>query len=175
MDQLKFVKSEIFEICLSRSHHIKFFKGCLPQISLGPFLNILPHIMIIILPANWVSFFHTCACWTNKRFFYKQSLLFNSASVLLNFFINWASNVACVLLNTYNHHYVETLCIFNIFVSISRPRSIYVVSMWSIFHFQPHFYSVNHIISVKQMHLFFVRFLEYLQLLLNDNLDEECE
>ena len=25
-------------------HHFKFFKGCLPQILLGPFLNTLPHM-----------------------------------------------------------------------------------------------------------------------------------
>ena len=28
---------------LGRSYHFKFFKGCLPQISLGPFLNTLTH------------------------------------------------------------------------------------------------------------------------------------
>ena len=35
-------------VCLSRPHHFKFFKGCLPQISLGPFLNTLSHIGIIL-------------------------------------------------------------------------------------------------------------------------------
>ena len=34
---------------------------------------------------------------------------FNLNSVLFNFFMNWASNVAYVLLNTYKHHHVETL------------------------------------------------------------------
>ena len=32
-------------ICLSRSCHFKFFKGCLSQISLGPFLNTLSHLI----------------------------------------------------------------------------------------------------------------------------------
>ena len=64
------------------------------------------------------------------------TLFFNSASMLLNFFMNWASNVVWVFLNTYNHHYTETHFIFSIFVSICRPRSIYAVSMWSLFHFQ---------------------------------------
>ena len=36
-------------ICLGRPYHFKFFKGCLPQILLGPFLNtltdlFLPHV-----------------------------------------------------------------------------------------------------------------------------------
>ena len=32
------------KLCLSRPYHFKFFKGCLPQVVLGPFLNTLPHI-----------------------------------------------------------------------------------------------------------------------------------
>ena len=36
MDQVKFD--------LSRLYHFKVFKGCLPQILLGPFLNTLTHI-----------------------------------------------------------------------------------------------------------------------------------
>ena len=31
-------------VCLSRPYHFKFLKGCLPQISHGPFLNTLTHI-----------------------------------------------------------------------------------------------------------------------------------
>ena len=30
------------KVCLSRLYHFKFFKGCLRQISLGPFVNTLP-------------------------------------------------------------------------------------------------------------------------------------
>ena len=52
--------------------------------------------------------------------YYKQ-LLINSASVLLNVFINWASNVTLVLLNTYKHHHTKELYIFTIFVSMSGP------------------------------------------------------
>ena len=33
-------------VCLARPYHFKFFKGCLPQILLGPFLDILPHITL---------------------------------------------------------------------------------------------------------------------------------
>ena len=28
---------------------VKFFKGCLPQIWLGPFLNILTHILVVLV------------------------------------------------------------------------------------------------------------------------------
>ena len=67
-------------------------------------------------------------------FFNKQWMFFNSASVLLNFFMNWASNVAQVAFNTNKHHHTETLfASFTIFVAMSRPRSIYVLSMWPIF------------------------------------------
>ena len=33
-------------VCLGRPHHFKFFKGCHPQILVGPFLNTLTHIFI---------------------------------------------------------------------------------------------------------------------------------
>ena len=49
---------------------------------------------------------------------------FNSASVLLNIFINWASNVASVLLNAYKHHHTWALHIFAIFVSVSTPAIV---------------------------------------------------
>ena len=76
----------------------------------------------------------------------------------LVFFMNIASNVTYVLLNTYNHNYAETHFIFSIFVSMPTPRSIYVISMWSIFIFSLIFIVINLIISFKQTHLFFVHF-----------------
>ena len=33
-------------ICLNRPYHFKFCKGCLPNILLCPFLNILPHLQL---------------------------------------------------------------------------------------------------------------------------------
>ena len=54
-----------------------------------------------------------------------------------------------------------------------RPRSIYVVSFYFVFDFQPHFIAMNHITSLKQTHLFFVHFLEYLLLFLDDNVNEK--
>ena len=36
-------------ICQSRPYHFKFFKGCLPQMLLGPFLNTLTQMIIRFL------------------------------------------------------------------------------------------------------------------------------
>ena len=104
-----------------------------------------------------------------------SNAFFNSASVLLNFYMNRASNVAKVLLKTYNHQYAKIHFIFSIFVSMTRPRFSYVVSMWSIFHFQPHFhrhYSHN---LIKIDTLVFCTFLEYFVLFLDNYVDEEIE
>ena len=47
MEQLKFV-----EDWLSRPYHFKFFKGCLPQILLGPFLNSWTHLIVSTMIAH---------------------------------------------------------------------------------------------------------------------------
>ena len=44
----KVFKSGPSKICLGRPYPFKFFKGCLPQILLGPLLNTLSHIIFII-------------------------------------------------------------------------------------------------------------------------------
>ena len=33
-------------VCLNRTYHFKFFKGCLPQILLGIFLNTFSHLFL---------------------------------------------------------------------------------------------------------------------------------
>ena len=53
----------------------------------------------------------------------KDTRFFNSASVLLDFFTNRASNVTYVLLNKYKHCHTETLFIFSVFLSMSRTTS----------------------------------------------------
>ena len=78
-----------------------------------------------------------------------------------------------MLLNTYNPDYTETQLIFRIFVSISRPKTVYRI-FESIFIFSLIFIVINHITSEKQTHLFFVRFLEYLPFL-DGNVNEESE
>ena len=52
----------------------------------------------------------------------------------------------------HNDHHTGTCFIFSIFVSMSWPSSIYVVSMWSIFIFSLIFITINHTISLKQTH-----------------------
>ena len=34
-------------VCLSRVYPLKFFNGCFPQISLGPFLNTLSYVTFV--------------------------------------------------------------------------------------------------------------------------------
>ena len=46
MDQVKFVEDSLSDRI--RPYHFKLFKGYLPQILLGSFLNNLTHIMIMI-------------------------------------------------------------------------------------------------------------------------------
>ena len=69
MDQVKFVYS-------SRSYPFKFFKGCLRQILLGPFLNTLPQIYFYMIPnikyagvikQNYISIYIT---WRPLFFWY---------------------------------------------------------------------------------------------------------
>ena len=72
-----------------------------------------------------------------------------------------------------NHHLNETHFKFSIFITMSWPSSIYVVSTGSIFIFTLIFSTINHIISLKQRHLIFTHFLEYLILVLDDNMDEK--
>ena len=55
---------------------------------------------------------------SNCTRFLKKQRFFNSATVLLNFFINQASNVAQVFLSTFNPYHTERHFIFGIFVSM---------------------------------------------------------
>ena len=47
-------------ICLDRPYHFKLFKGGLPQILLGPFLNTLTHLMLMS-HITWVAFLNPLA------------------------------------------------------------------------------------------------------------------
>ena len=60
-------------------------------------------------------------------------------------------------------------------LSMSMLRLIYVLYCNLLFIFSLIFVVINHTTSLEQTHLFFVRFLEYLLLLLDDNADEESE
>ena len=43
-------------MCLSRPYYVKFFKGCLPQVLLGSFLNTLSHIFVYERVYMWITF-----------------------------------------------------------------------------------------------------------------------
>ena len=48
-DQVTFVEDRLEKVlsnmtCLNRPYHLKFFKGCLPQMLLGPLLNIFSQL-----------------------------------------------------------------------------------------------------------------------------------
>ena len=50
--------------------------------------------------------------------YFISNAFFNSALVLLTFFMNWGSYIAQVLLNTYKHDHTETLFIYTFSVSM---------------------------------------------------------
>ena len=56
---------------------------------------------------------------------------------------------------------------------MSRPMSLCRNFFYLFFISSLIFIAINHITSLKQTHLFFVYFLEYLQLFLDDNLGQE--
>ena len=71
--------------------------------------------------------------------FVASNAFFKSASVLLNFFMNWAWNVAwCCLIHTSIitvwHICIWTQINLDLFMTWYRPVSICVVYIWSVFH-----------------------------------------
>ena len=58
---------------------------------------------------------------------------------------------------------------------MSRPKSIYVISLWLFFIFSIIFIVIDDMTSFKHNYLLFVHVLEYLLLFLDDNVDKESE
>ena len=73
--------------------------------------------LIVILSMHFLPFrfFSTYLEWC-ARFLYKQHFLSTQPQVLLNSFMNSASDVASVLFTAHNHHHTETHFPFSIFV-----------------------------------------------------------
>ena len=78
-----------------------------------------------------------------------------------------------MLLSTYNHNYTEVhfyiqyiyMCpCLSLRLFLSYLCHLFVLSLWSIFHFQPHLL----VTSFRQTYLFFIHFLD-----LGDNVDGE--
>ena len=145
-----------------------------PQVSWGQKINNLRKgdfpVAICLFKINNGDTRKTCGIHA----FLHETLFFNSASVLLNFFMNWAPDVAWVLLIAHNHHHTVTSYICYI-VLMSSPSFIYVVSMWSIFFiFRLVFIMIDQLIPLKQTHLLSAHVPQYFILVL-DNINEESE
>ena len=113
---------------------------------------------------------------TATRFFLLAILFFNRASVLLNFFLNWSSNVAYVLLITYKHHYTERHISYLVYFGPCLGLGLFMSHIGDLFFiFSLIFIVISSITSWKQTHLFYAHFLDYLLLLLDDNVDEESK
>ena len=93
-----------------------------------------------------------------------------------------------VSLNTYNHHYTETHNLYLVYLCpcldpglfMSYLSGLLLISasfslplFMEILEFSIISSCINHITSLKQTHMFFVHFLEYLLLFLGDNVDEK--
>ena len=95
--------------------------------------------------------------------------------MLLNFFMNSASDVAYLLLTAHNHNHTEAYFGFTKFVIMSWRISITVVSMWSFFHYNPNFYYYESYNLIKTNTLVFIYFQWHLKLVLDDTMDEESK
>ena len=104
-------------VCLRRPYHFKLFKGCLPQILLGLFLNTLPHLyedeyiarfsyaltyhrMVdshVILYSLKVQF-HVCYLLLFQIFLVLQNLLMGRWGIMLNFVHIFPINCCLLLL-----------------------------------------------------------------------------
>ena len=84
-------------------------------------------------------------CYT---FFSKHRFLSIQLQCCLNFsWIELQMLLRCCLIRMkHKHHYLETLFIFTVFVTMSRPRSICIVYMWYFFIFIFIFIIINRII-----------------------------
>ena len=119
--------------------------------------------------------------------FFISIAFFKSASVLHNFSMNWASNVAQLLF----HELRFKCCAVHIIIIILRTHFTFSIFMFmlgldpfmsylcdflfifSLIFIVIIFIVINHINSFKQGYLFFVHFLEYLLLFLDDNVEDE--
>ena len=106
----------------SRIDQVKFFKGCYPQILLGPFLNTLPHLLILLLllidiflllinclENDGISIFQNNLVWEHMELWFRNTKLrvennFNSISYhlvdfcqpyVLSSFLFWYFKCVC--------------------------------------------------------------------------------
>ena len=103
-------------------------------------------------------------------------LLYNLHDCTFNFFMNWASNVAYVLLSTDKHHYTESHISYLVYFGPCLGLGLFMSHIGDLFFiFNLIFIAINSITSLKQMYLFHAHFLDYLLLFLDENLNEESK
>ena len=98
----------------------------------------------------------------NISFLYKERFFATQAQCCLTFsWIKLQMLLRCCLIHI---PIIVMRHILYLFLSMSRPKSIYVVSLWSIFHFQPHFHCHQSYNIIKTDALVFCTFFRMLYL-----------
>ena len=130
LGEVKCVEDSLWKIWsnlvyLSRPYHFKFFKGCLPQILLGPFLNTLTHIFLHLTKVVIIEFI---ASENNQWFIlYHQSMIaisqINVHKVLVSPEENVKCNVACmdIVPATFISPLKVFLCSKSLFLASTQP------------------------------------------------------
>ena len=73
-------------VCLSRPYSFKLFKGYLPQILLGPFLNTLPQMAQLKKQRSSLFLWKGLNCLTTKSWYEKTELF--TAKFAVNFTVS---------------------------------------------------------------------------------------
>ena len=84
--------------------------------------------------------------WKHAFLFYKQRFFFNSPSVLLNYFMNWASNVDCLI---HISIIIMRHFLYLLYMCPCLGLGLFIFPFFSIF------IMINRIISCIQTNLFF--------------------
>ena len=109
-----------------------------------------------------------------NTFFSKQCSFSTQPQCCLTFlWIELQMLLWCCLIHITIIIIVRHILYLSISVSMSRAKSIYVLSFWHIFHFQPHFHCHQSYNVIKTDALVFCMFLEHLLFFLDDNMDED--
>ena len=99
-------------VYLSRPYHFKFFKGCLPQILLGPFLNTLSHMIgsyhALVITSNificwFIAIYFGFCNMLRIKIFHKNTAIF-----YVFYLLNVQIISICILYNhTVTLHYIS--------------------------------------------------------------------
>ena len=140
---------QFFQLYLSNYSIVQYnVRWCNYSLIFLPKTHLWYYLIVLLLFIKWII---------SKRFFYKQRFFSTQPRCCLTFsWIELQTLLRCCLI--YNHHYTETHFTISLFESMSKLRSIYVISLWSIFNFQPIFIAINHTDQIKTDVLIFYIF-----------------